>query len=126
MALFVIPAKAGIHFDFSAGGAATTLLSGGIRMRNPENSPFVFVFDSDPPCPGVKTAERGGEKAKAKMDSGFRRNDGCGQFPARRGNSSTPLLRAYIKITLFPMCSILAKRPHPKMGYPNGRKPTNR
>ena len=72
----VIPAKAGIHFDFSAGGAATALLSHGVRMRNPEDSPFVFVFDSDPHRPGVKTSERGGEKAKAKMDSGFRRNDG--------------------------------------------------
>ena len=72
----VIPAKAGIHFDFSPGGATTTLFSCGVRMRNPEDSPFVFVFDSAPPCPGVKTSEREIEKAKAKMDSGFRRNDG--------------------------------------------------
>ena len=63
----------GLHFDFSPGGAATTLLLAGARMRNPENSPF--VFDSALPRPGVETAERGGEKAKAKMDSGFRRND---------------------------------------------------
>ena len=76
--MFVIPAKAGIHFDFSPGGAATTLLLPGVRMRNPEDSPF--VFDSDPPRPGVKTSERVGEKTKTKMDSGFRRNDGGGQF----------------------------------------------
>ena len=66
----VIPAKAGIHFDFSPGGATTTLLLRGVRMRNPENSPFVFVFDSDPFRPGAETSERGDEKAKAKMDSG--------------------------------------------------------
>ncbi len=73
----VIPAKAGIHFDFSPGGVATTLLLRGVRVRNSENSPFVFTFDSDPPLPGVKTSERRGEKAKGvKMDSGFRRNDG--------------------------------------------------
>ena len=71
----VIPAKAGIHFDFLPGGVATTLLLRGARIRNSENSPFVFVFDSDPLRSGVKTSERGGEKAKAKMDSGFRRND---------------------------------------------------
>ena len=76
MTTAVIPAKAGIHFDFSQGGAATTFLLRGVRMRNSENSPFVFVFDSDPPRPGVKTSERESEKAKAKMDSGFRRNDG--------------------------------------------------
>ena len=78
----VIPAKAGIHFDFSPSGAAATLLLCDGRMRNPENSPFVFVFDSASPHPEVKTSERGGEKAKAKMDSGFRRNDeqsGLGQ-----------------------------------------------
>ena len=67
----VIPAKAGIHFDFSPGGAATTLLSRGVWMRNAEDSPFVFVFDSAPLRLGVKTSERGGEKAKAKMDSAF-------------------------------------------------------
>ncbi len=72
----VIPAKAGIHFDFSAGGAATVLLSRGVRMRNPEDSPLVFVFDSVPRYPRIKPSEGGGEKAKAKMDSGFRRNDG--------------------------------------------------
>ncbi len=65
----------GIHFDFSPGGAATALLLHGGRMRNSENASFVFVFDSNLPRPGVKTSERGSEKAKAKMDSGLRRND---------------------------------------------------
>ena len=77
----VIPAKAGIHFDFSLGGAATTSLLRGVRMRNSENSLFVFTFDFDPPCPRVKMSERGSEKAKAKMDSGFRRNDGQNPKP---------------------------------------------
>ncbi len=77
----VIPAKAGIHFDFSPNRAATILLLRGVRVRNPNNSPFVFVFDSAPPRPGVKTSERGGEKSKAKMDSGFRRNDGQNPKP---------------------------------------------
>ncbi len=94
----VIPAKAGIHFDFSPGRAATTLLSRGVRMRNSENSPFVFVFDSDPSRPGVKTSERGGEKTKAKMDSGFRRNDGGGQFRPRR-DFSTALCHGAISTT---------------------------
>ena len=85
----VIPAKAEIHFDFLPAGVATTLLSRGVLMRNPEDSPFVFVFDSDLPRPGVKTSERGGEKAKAKMDSGFRRNDGGGQFRETRTFSTT-------------------------------------
>ena len=79
---FVIPAKAGIHFDFSPGRAASTLLLRGVRMRNPENSPFFFVFDSDPPRSGLKTSERRNEKAKGvKMDSGFRRNDGQNPKP---------------------------------------------
>ena len=67
----------GIHFDFSPGRAATTLLSRGVEMQNSENSPFVFVFDSAPLRPGLNTSKRGGKKAKAKMDSGFRRNDGA-------------------------------------------------
>ena len=86
----VIPAKAGIHFDFSPGGAAATLLLCDDRMRNPENSPFVFVFDSASPHPEVKTSERGGEKAKAKMDSGFRRNDGGRVCGFRRGGPVCP------------------------------------
>ena len=57
------------------------MLLSGVRMRNAENSPFVSVFDSEPFRPGVKTSERGGEKAKAKMDSGFRRNDGQNPKP---------------------------------------------
>ena len=74
----------GIHFDFSPGKAATSLLLRGVWMRNSENSLFVFLFDSDPPRQGVKTSERGAEKAKAKMDSGFRRNDGRRIPPRRR------------------------------------------
>ena len=99
----VIPAKAGIHFDFSPGGVATTLFLRGVRMRNPKNSPFVFVFDSAPPRSGAKTSERGGEKAKAKMDSGFRRNDGQNQKPgggagitsSSKTFSTTPFLTPY-------------------------------
>ena len=68
----VIPAKAGIHFDFLSGGAATTLLLRGVRMRNPENSPFVFVLDSDPPRPGVKTSEFRMRRRKGKGENGFR------------------------------------------------------
>ena len=121
----VIPAKAGIHFDFSPGRAATILLLGGVRMRNSENSPFVFVFDSAPPRPGVKTSERGGEKAKAKMDSGFRRNDGQNPKPGGgadvtsssmgffnapcQGDFFTPLRRksAMVMIRSFPVpCGI--------------------
>ncbi len=64
--LTVIPAKAGIHFDFLPVGAATTLLSRSVRIRNPEDSPFFFVFDSDPPRPGLKTSERRNEKAKGE------------------------------------------------------------
>ena len=83
---FVIPAKAGIHFDFSPGRAASTLLLRGIRMRNPENSPFFFEFDTDPPLPGLKASERRNEKAKGiKMDSGFRRNDGQNPKPGGGG-----------------------------------------
>ena len=81
------------------------LLAGG-RMRNSENSPFAFDFD--PPRPGVKTSERGGEKAKAKMDSGFRRNDG--QNPKPGGGtgvtssseefSNSPLKRGFAQGTV--------------------------
>ena len=83
----VIPAKAGIHFDFSPGRATTTSLLRGVRMQNPENS--IFVFDSDTPRPEVNTSERGGKKTKAKMDSGIRRNDDPKRirhaFPDRSG-----------------------------------------
>ena len=89
----VIPAKAGIHFDFSAGGAATVLLSRGVRMRNPEDSPLVFVFDSVPRYPRIKPSEGGGEKAKAKMDSvepsriGRLRHRNDGQNPKSGGGA---------------------------------------
>ena len=63
----VIPAKAGIHFDFLPGKTATTLLLRGVGMWNSEDSPF--VFDSDPPRPGEKTT---GRKAKDEGENGFR------------------------------------------------------
>ena len=66
-----------------------------------------FVFDPVPARLGVKTSERGGEKAKAKMDSGFRRNDGEG---ARLGASTTPCRGS---TPLLPFQGIKAPPPTP-------------
>ena len=66
----VIPAKAGIHFDFSPPRAATSLLLRGVWMRNSANSLFVFCvrFGSSPPgSKDVRTRSR-----KGKGENGFR------------------------------------------------------
>ena len=117
----VIPAKAGIHFDFSPGRVPRPRCWPVSGCGNPENSPFVFVFDSDPPRParGVRltapfdTPPSAATQGEERGVGGFQgthkglfhqsRKGGWGGTPLTRVSSTIPARKGFADLDQKPV-----------------------